>query len=298
MKAYLDDLGLPYWTEGKNVTDGWVNITCVFCPDHSNHLGIHYEAGNYFNCWLCGMDGDIIDLIRKLEGVSFHVAKLRLEQYQGLILPKQEIVPKSGNKEVLPEDFEWIREGKEPDLVRRLMKDRGFPLSHLQKHRCGWVEQGWMQYRMIVPIFMSGQVVSFQGIDTTGQADVKYKGCPKSRTLIPPNHIVYGLDNVDSQIVLVEGVFDKWRMGDDAVALLTKGWAKPQILNVRRKAKELRINRVKVLLDIDAMKNADELSFLLSELFDDVLFIQLDPIQDAKDPDKLPPEKIAEILKI
>ena len=39
--SYLENRGVSYWTEGKNVTDGWVNINCPFSPDPSNHLGIN-----------------------------------------------------------------------------------------------------------------------------------------------------------------------------------------------------------------------------------------------------------------
>ena len=35
---FLDDYDIEYWTEGKNVVKGWVNITCTFCDDDSNHL--------------------------------------------------------------------------------------------------------------------------------------------------------------------------------------------------------------------------------------------------------------------
>ena len=42
----LDDLGLSYTSQGKNVSEGWIGIQCVFpdCDDTSNHLGINLQS--------------------------------------------------------------------------------------------------------------------------------------------------------------------------------------------------------------------------------------------------------------
>lgn len=50
---WFEDNDLEYWTQGKNVTAGWVNIQCVFCDDLSNHLGIRLSDYRV-SCWKCG----------------------------------------------------------------------------------------------------------------------------------------------------------------------------------------------------------------------------------------------------
>ncbi len=31
IQRLLGDVGVPYWTSGKNVSDGWTSISCPFC---------------------------------------------------------------------------------------------------------------------------------------------------------------------------------------------------------------------------------------------------------------------------
>ena len=77
---YLQDKGIQYWTGGKNVTHGWVNISCPLCGDTSSHGGFNIEGG-YYNCWLCG-GHSIIKVIRAIEGISHAEAQKRIEDYQ------------------------------------------------------------------------------------------------------------------------------------------------------------------------------------------------------------------------
>ena len=44
---FLDDRGIPYVTEGKNVSYGWAEINCPFCPDGdpSEHLKSYHAGG-------------------------------------------------------------------------------------------------------------------------------------------------------------------------------------------------------------------------------------------------------------
>jgi hypothetical protein len=67
---YLDDKNISYSTSGKNVSSGWIGISCPFCGDSSNHLGINLES-KVFSCWKCGEKGNFIKLAMELEGLSF-----------------------------------------------------------------------------------------------------------------------------------------------------------------------------------------------------------------------------------
>ena len=113
MLTYLDDIGKDYTTEGKNTTEGWANMKCVFCHDQSNHLGIHYEGESNYSCWLCGAAGDVIDFIRRVENLSFPIARNIVETFQSsstLRMPK-----KIYNSKLMPEGVERIYWGKEPE---------------------------------------------------------------------------------------------------------------------------------------------------------------------------------------
>jgi len=280
---YLESRGIEYWTEGKNVTQGWVNINCVFCPDHSNHLGIHYTEGNGFHCWLCGESGDIIKLVRKVEECGFDKAVRVLKQFQEVapvVEEEKRIERPRGN--VLPEGFEEIVKGKEPDLVKRYFARRRFDLALCQSHGLGWVRIGRYQHRLIVPITLGGEVMSFQAADLTGMARVPYLSCPDARGRMPIKHLLYGVDWLggSEQVVLVEGVTDKWRMGNCSLALMGKKWTREQLKLLHDVASD---KVIKVLLDLDAVRDGYGLARELSANFQEVVLVELE-LGDPADP--------------
>ena len=291
-RSWLDDIGVLYHESGEeNVGDGWIGIDCPFCGIGLGHLGIHCEEGNYFKCWNCPEKGDIITLIQALEEIGFQSAKVVLERYQELFPAVREERPGKAYTDILPEGFERIVEGDEPPLVRQWFRQRGFDLGICREYQLGWVPCGEYQLRLIVLMRLDGKVVSFQAVDMTGRARVRYLDCPRDRAVIPNDRLLYGLDGVGSQVILVEGVTDKWRVGKDAAAMLTKNWTDAQIHLLYEKAKH---KRVKVLLDMDAVREGRKLASKLSELFDDVVFVGLD---EAKDPDQLTAEEVKRIIE-
>jgi len=298
--SYLEDLGIDvHDSVEKNVTQGWVNINCPFCggADPSWHLGIHYEKDNHFNCWICNESGDIIELIQELESVGFQVALNRLEQYQGEV--KREEKPGREYRTILPEYFEYIERGKEPAPVKYYLKLRGFDLSICQQYNLGWVPFGEYQMRLIVPVYakrvgnLRAEIVSFQAMDVTGQAETKYLDCPPGRAEIENKHNLYGVDSIGEQVILVEGVTDKWRLGRDAVALFTKNWTRQQVNLLYERARR---KTVKVLLDLDAIRDGKRLAKELSSLWTDIRFIQLEE-GDPADPAEFSDELVREVMR-
>jgi len=258
IRGYFDELGVQWWDEGDNVSEGWVNINCCFCSDHANHLGINLES-KMFHCWTCDESGDVVKLIRRLEDLSFAKAKLRLEDFQELRLRrKKEEKPKREYKRVLPEGFEPIWKGKEPPQVKRYLKRRKFPYSVCQEWALGYVEQGEYALRLIVPIFHGPDIVSFQAVDTTGEAVQRYLDCPPARARIPNKHIVHGVGkaNKKKRAVVVEGVTDQWRMGPGSLCLMGKNYTQQQLAYLLKNLQ--RDVRITVLLDADAWTKARE----------------------------------------
>jgi len=291
VRRYLDDLGIGYRKAGEeNVSEGWIGIDCVFCGDTVGHLGIHYERGNSFVCWMCHEGGDAITLIQELEGIGFNAARERREEYPGSVAEKRKREPKHYGS-LLPEGFERIEAGNEPLPVRKWFGRRNFDLGLCQEHGLGWVRYGDYQLRLIIPVYLDGEVVSFQAADVTGRARIPYLDCPEDRAVVPNKHLLYGLDDVGDQVILVEGVTDKWRMGQDAVALFGKNWNMKQLclLYDRCKGKKL-----KVLLDLDAMREGKRLCYALRDFFDDILFGVLKHVED---PAELGQEKVEGILR-
>jgi hypothetical protein len=297
--AYLEDTGVGYSLEGDNVSEGWVNIQCPFCSDHANHCGIHYAETKLFSCWLCGERGDVISLVRELEGVGHLMAVERLAQHQELSFnleeEKEEEYPKR-RKNILPATAVPIVEGREPPPVRRFMEARRFPLGYCQRYKVYWDGLGGeYPLSIIVPVFVDGIVVSWQAVNTVKQEN-KYRHCPKSRAALPNNRLLYGLDDVREarQVVLVEGVFDRWRIGgDQSVALFSKNVSLEQLAMIKER---LWGKRLKVLLDVDAQDEALRLCVVLGELGG--LDVAPPLLLESGDPDDLDEAGVRAVLEM
>ncbi|KKK66051.1 hypothetical protein LCGC14_2967990, partial [marine sediment metagenome] len=224
--------------------------------------------------------------------ITFTRAVVRLEQFQGVdYIRKEQQHIAFRYQSILPENFQLIENAKTPNLVGEWLWSRGFPTSICQEYELGYVEWGEYQLRLIVPIYLDGEVVSFQSVDLTGQADVKYKGCPNDRSHIPLKHTLYGIDDVGDQVIIVEGITDKWRMGKNAVALFGKKWTPEQIDLLIRKAKD---KTIKICLDGDAEQEAYNLYAKIQGVCRDVMIILL---EYGEDPDGLRPDIIRKIIE-
>ena len=82
LKLY-QDYNIPVWTEGNNVSPGWINTQCCWCDDPSNHLGFD-PSDEHFNCWRCG-GHLIVPTIAKLLHTSDREAKGIIKQYGGKV---------------------------------------------------------------------------------------------------------------------------------------------------------------------------------------------------------------------
>ena len=234
-----NNFNVPKWTSGKNVTAGWVNIECPFCDDGSNHCGVN-PATELFNCWKCGRKGHFVDLLIELTGLSFGECKdivsdstvtfreRPLDKIRNTFLGE----PTEPNlvtnvKAELPKRFELITDDTDFPLLDSYLKRRNVSRTTLIEHECGICRTGEYMNRMIVPVFYNGKLVSFQGADLSGFANLKYRSAPLSMGAV--NDFLYGYDKIGKRMIVVEGILDKWRTGDEAVAAFTSNLTKAQI---------------------------------------------------------------------
>lgn len=220
------DRGVEYWTEGKNVSDGSVNITCPFCNDHSNHCGI-FEDTLVFHCWICGASGPIEALLETLLGIGSREADdllgnvesdfktSSLEQIDRLICREvSKAIEANRGKEIeWPEYSVPITRDTESLVLDRYLKRRKISLATVILHNCRLCEAGRYMHRMIIPVYFSGKLVSYQAADLTGKAYLKYETAPGKI-----NDYLYGYDQVTEEMILVEGILDAWRLGPGACA--------------------------------------------------------------------------------
>lgn len=225
----LKQLNVPYFTEGKNVSEDSVNIKCPFCADDpSDHLGI-FDGNGVFSCWRCRKKGPLVYLIRKITGwsedrcndlvssVTSSFAVDSIDRIKDIIDGGSSI--RSNRKPIcgLPKYFEKINANtilKFP-LLKDYLVRRHIKLSTIIDHSCGICRAGEYMNRMIIPVIYNGSVVNFQAADLTGVANLKYKSASAEI-----NNYLYNYDNIkyDGKMIIVEGVLDAWRVGVDAVA--------------------------------------------------------------------------------
>lgn len=220
----LDRYGIEYWTDGKNVTLGWVNIKCPFCNDHSNHMGIDPDTLMY-SCWRCRESGHFTWLVHKLTGIQIEFIRHMIDegsagfkkdfaaQIEDMCQPKRR-KEKSDDQDVkFPDACHIIDEYTDSRLLDYYLERRDIKLQTLIDNYCLICEAGYHKMRIIIPIFFDGELVSWQAADMTGRAKEKYTMCPD----IDVNNYLYKYEEIDTIMVPVEGILDQWRMGKGTV---------------------------------------------------------------------------------
>lgn len=254
---FYQDYNIPYWTEGKNVQHGWMNIQCPFCGDKSNHLGYNPNK-EYYNCWLCGWH-PIEEVITELLHISLYEAIITIKKYTTSFKPQ---IKK--NKKQIISSFLKLPPGTK-DLTsnqKNYLKNRNFDPEKLVREfgLKGSSHIGEYKFRIITPIYFNNKLISYQGRATNENTTPKYKACKKSSEIIHHKHILYNIDNAKkNKAIIVEGITDVWRLGHGAVATFGTNFTYKQAFLIKQKFSE-----VFILFDFDAQKKANQLAVLLS----------------------------------
>uniref|UniRef100_A0A6M3LDR2 Putative primase n=1 Tax=viral metagenome TaxID=1070528 RepID=A0A6M3LDR2_9ZZZZ len=259
VRAWLDDINIPYRTEGRNIGQGWLGLQCPFCDDHSNHFGIAYTTTKHYNCWICGEKGSVIKLIMALEKCTYTAAMKIIDEYQDYqttqlrqdiqIRYKESIVPKSISN-VWPNKYlDYLRNRRyDPDVLIPKYGLQAFPYFGLNA------------WRIYIPCSYQKHVVNYTSIDITGtKKKQKYKHCPNDKAIIPMKNLLYNMDNITGRrVIIVEGVTDVWRLGDGAIATMGIEFTRNQMVLL----KKLSPQKIHIIFDAEplAQKKAIQLS--------------------------------------
>ena len=276
IEAWLNANNIPYDNQGKNVQSGWIAINCPFCDDHSNHMGINPETGGV-NCWRCPAKGTVIMVVSKLKGVSSHSAISELKKFTHRDMSNRtrsfgsDQTPNSNQQVKL--DFELSKSSDKYHI--EYLRGRGFNPNYLiDKYKLQFAGPLENDYRMriIVPIYMNRQLVSFTTRDVTGRAHIPWLHGKPEHVILSPKECLYNLDSVEDTVLVLEGASDVWRMGDGAVATFGDKYTTEQVRLLRN------VKRAFVLFDTEeaAQENASKLAYDLSAFVSDVHIYELD----------------------
>ena len=290
-EKFLIAYSIPYWAEGKNVSPGWTNIQCPLCYDHSNHGG--FSPDGFYNCWKCGAHHttDIISAVLRCSTAEAN----RIEwQYTSefQIKRQRQRLKKKGMSKVC----ELPAGTADMSIVHRAyLASRGFDSDTLVKE---WgvkatTHIGPYKFRIIIPIYVDGKLVSYQGRDVTGRQELRYKTCKIEDESIHHKHIVYGCDRVPgNRCILVEGCTDVWRLGPGAVCSFGTSCTDEQILFMSK-----RWAHIFVLFDPEDVAADRHVSRIIGEL--ESLGCRADQIElkGYNDPAEMPQDEADEIMK-
>jgi DNA primase len=224
IEQLLDD----YYVEHKSVNSrGFVPVICPMCGSDKFHGGINIEG--YYVCWKCEYK-NFYNIIKIFTGK--HWPEIELE-YKDDLNPREIYLLNHSDTRERPEKL-VLPEGTGPlnDRAKKYLQKRRFDpdeLSDLYKVQSTGIH-GEYNFRIVFPIYFENRIISYTCRDYTGQSELRYFSCKESSEIIPHKSIVYGFDQVpEDHAIIVEGIFDKLRLGINAVALFGSSWTTQQL---------------------------------------------------------------------
>ena len=188
-------------------------FTCPRCQHRKPKLSVNLET-DFFHCWVCGFKGQNLAPLLKGEIKAEYVTELR-----GTGADKK--APERKYDEVrLPAEFISLTETPQSPYYRaciHYLKRRGIGPEEILRWKLGYCEEGEYKYRVIVPSFDEyGHLNFFVGRSFYDNPDtVKYKSGNFCKDIIWNDYQV----DWDQPVTLVEGPFDAFKAGDNAIAL-------------------------------------------------------------------------------
>ena len=277
VKDYLNSRGIPFDTEGKNISsrENWIGISCVWCADHSNHLGINLDSKG-ISCWLCNQKGTVIKLVMRLDNCSMESALETISQFSSRKLRIEQL---PAQKQALSSDLNTILTESQVknelfDLHRQFLISRDFDPDYIfGKYKlqcCGPV--GRWNLRLIIPFYQNNRIVTLTTRDVTNKSDQPYVHLPIGESIIPVKNTLYNLETLDDTGIIVESVTDVWRIGDGCVATMGIKFTTAQVRLL------LKLKRAFILYDAEdkAQDMAEKLAFMLSTTIPVVETVELE----------------------
>ena len=297
--SYLDSLDIDYKSHGTNVGPNDVNIDCPWCFAEK-HLGIHRSQG-ITNCWVCGKQTSMVALIQILERIPWHRAKEKYKEIGGddpedisrpeelFERPEECWLPDEAFSFDDPQGWEYQR-----DHAYSYLKHRGYTVKTIRARRIKFCPTGQFAHRLIIPVYLDRKMVNWIGRRYLRAAGARYKNCPVEGCVVRMRDTFFGLDEFKASgsraLRLVEGYFDKERIGDTAMAVFRSQVSRKQ----RSILIQLRLRQLSVIFDPDpgAQGRALAIAEAASAVVPVVKSVRLPA---GKDPADMDPEDLFEI---
>lgn len=281
-EQFLAHYRIESWPAGsKNVPAGCIGVRCPFCGDTKNHM--HFRLNSFsVKCWRCGPH-KITETISLLLNLPLHESYLIIEQYVTDGAPRQQYEPRTYAKRITyPAGIIQLDK-----LHKRYLESRNFDpyeLERIWKLKATNHLDTHYKWRIVAPVTIDHQVVSYQCRAITNQQEPPYRACRPEHEVISHKDVLYGADIArGASVVVVEGVTDAWRLGAGAVCTFGVKWTPAQALRLVRGIWD----RIYILFDRDEAGQAGGLSMyhFLRGFKDNIELLQL---TDWADPGSMP----------
>ncbi len=286
--SFCQDYGIDFITEGhRRTTKGWIQVHCPFCDGMDFHMGFN---GWSFNCFRCGKHG-LKSGVKEISETSWSAVDSILTQYG--LRPKENSFSSRINKKI-KEVIMPVGCGELTSRHRKYLINRNYDpdkLIHDWDIR-GTNHVGDYKFRIVAPIYYKKKIVSYQCRDVTGKNENKYKACPQELELIQHQNILYGLDHVvKDSVLVVEGITDVWKLGYGAVSTFGASYTWGQVLLLNR------FKNIFLFFDSDkaGIDQSKKLAALLSGI-DSTKHIEIISV-DSGDPGDLSDKEANELMR-
>ena len=216
---------------------GWVNVQCPHCSDKSMNGGFNVFA-DYYYCWRCGKHPLERTLSRVL-AIPLPAVRELMGEYDNRVMIASALNRKGTKGGV--RSLKLPGGAFTPTEEKYLLGRRFSPRHLAEKYGvAGGGVTGLWRYRIIIPLFERGRLVSWTArsilsarkLKETGQP--RYKQLSVSESVVDPKRVLYNIDNCGGQrLCLLEGPLDVIRMGDGFACSFGTEMTQAQIRYVR-----------------------------------------------------------------
>jgi len=195
---------------------------CPKCKHHKKKLSVNVDADK-FKCWICEYAGHSLRRvlrdygdIRTLYEWDGLTSRVDINSFEDLF---KESAEEEEQRIFLPDEFRTLT-GKKPSLsslpARKYLLNRGIAHKDILAWKIGHCISGQYEGRIIIPSFSIDGALNYFVARSYNNNWKKYMNPPASRNIIFNNLMV----DWDLDIILVEGVFDAIKAGQNAIPLL------------------------------------------------------------------------------
>lgn len=248
------------------INRGWVNVNCPYCDTKSTSFNLGFNpAGNYYHCWKSQHSYSLQEVLSTLLNVPISSVDGILTDYQGV----GDIIPEKKKSKVkyieLPTDTFTSAE-------RKYLKSREFSPHYLkEKYNIvgGGISGDW-KFRIIIPVFYNGRLMSWTGRSILSKEKLKELGIPRYKNLSIEKSVknikelFFNLDNCKGkEVVLTEGPFDVLRFDGNAICSMGTELTESQVSLLAE-----RFEKVFILFDneFEAQEKARKFGLKLSAI--------------------------------